>query len=194
MASPMITIQTSDEVLRNYGNQIGAIGEGEAHKAFARAINRVTKTVESRVVRAVAKQSSIKVAVIRRSIKTQLVSPNIRHGHALEGKVIATGRPIPLKDFGAKQFSWGVRARVWGRVQRFPGTFIFSGTYRSGKPVGSGHVFHRLTRDSNPIEVMYGPSVPEEMIRDESARVFHQTVGSMLPARISHEIQRLLPR
>jgi len=193
MAIPMITIDVRDDILRNFGNQIGALGKGEAHKALARAVNRVTKTVEGRVARAIAKQSSIKTAVIRKAIKTQQVSPNINHGQAIEGRIIATGRPIPLDDFGARQFTWGVRAKVWGRVQRFPGTFIFAGTYRSGNPVGNGHVFHRTTLDSHPIEILYGPSVPEEMVKDESAKVFQSTVAMMLPVRIAHEIGRLLP-
>lgn len=189
--TPTLIIETRDDILKNFGNQIGSLGERDAHKALARAVNRVTKTVEGRVVRAIAKQSSIKTSTIRRALQTQQVKPG--SSQALEGKIIATGRPIPLDEFGAKQFSFGVRARVWGRVQRFPGTFIFAGTYRSGKPVGNGHVFHRVSKASLPIEEMFGPSVPEEMIRDESARTFMSTVQTMLPVRVAHEIGRLLP-
>jgi hypothetical protein len=191
MAIPTITIEQSDDILRNFGNQLGALGKGDAHKALAQAVNRVTTTVQGRVIRTIAKQSSIKSATVRRSIQRELVKPG--SGKALEGKIIATGRPIPLDEFNARQLSWGVRAKVWGRVQRFPGTFIFAGTYRSGKAVGNGHVFHRATRDSNPIEVLYGPSVPEEMVKDESAKVFQSTVAMMLPVRVAHEVGRLLP-
>jgi len=191
MAIPMITIEQRDDILRNFGNQIGALGRGDAHKALARAVNRTTTTVQGRVIRVIAKQSSIKSAIVRRSIRRELVRPG--SGQALEGTITATGRPIPLKEFSASQFSYGVKARVWGRVQRFPGTFIFAGTYRSGNPVGNGHVLHRTTRDSHPIEVLYGPSVPEEMIKDESAKVFHETVAMMLPVRVAHEVGRLLP-
>ncbi len=191
MAIPMITIEQRDDILKNFGNQIGALGKGDAHKALARAVNRVTTTLQGRVVRVIAKQSSIKTAVVRRSIRRELVKPG--SNQALEGKIIATGRPIPLDEFNARQFSFGVKAKVWGRVQRFPGTFIFAGTYRSGNPVGNGHVFHRTTRDSHPIEVLYGPSVPEEMVKDESAKVFQSTVALMLPVRVAHEVGRLLP-
>jgi hypothetical protein len=187
----MISIEHRDDILRNFGNQIGALGAGEAHKALARAVNRVTKTVEGRVVRVIAKQSSIKVTDVRRALKKDLVKPG--GGQTLEGKVIARGRPIPLKDFGAKQMTWGVQAKVWGRVQRFPGTFIFAGTYRSGNPVGHGHVFHRTSAKGLPVEKMFGPSVPEEMVKDESVAVFQTTVATMLPARVAHEMGRLLP-
>jgi hypothetical protein len=194
---PVLIIERRDDILKNFGNQIGALGAGEAHAALARAVNRVTKTVEGRVVRVIAKQSSIKTSTIRGAIRTQQVKPG--SSQALEGKIIATGRPISLKEFGAKQFSFGVRARVWGRVERFPGMFIFGGTYRSGIPVGHGHVFYRTggyskksDRD-NAIDKKTGPSVPEEMVRDESARVFNATVQTMLPVRVAHEIGRLLP-
>jgi hypothetical protein len=191
--TPIVTITLTDDILRNYGNQLGALGEAEGFKALARAVNRVTNTVYGRVIRQVAKQSSIPTAVVRRSIKKQLVSPNINHGGALEGVITATGNPLSLRVFNPKQFSWGVRVKVWGRVQRFPGTFIYAGTYRSGQYVGSGHVFHRLTRESKPIEELFGPSVPEEMVRDESAKLFDATVQLMLPVRVAHEIGRLLP-
>jgi hypothetical protein len=188
-----VTIKPADDVLIRYGNQLGALGAGDAHKALARSVNRVTKTVEGRVISAVAKQSSIPRAIVARGIKTRLASPKLSHGTALEGEVWSTGKPLSLKVFGAKQFQFGVRAKIWGRVERFPGAFIYAGTYKSGKPVGGGHVFQRLTRHSNPIEMKTGPSIPEEMVKDESERIFRETVETMLPQRIAHEIGRLLP-
>lgn len=47
--------------------------------------------------------------------------------------------------------------------------------------------FHRTTAKSMPIEKMFGPSVPEELPRGESA------TATMLPARVAHEIDRLPP-
>ena len=35
-----------------------------------------------------------------------------------------TGRHLPLSFFGAKQFSYGVRAKIWGRAQTFRSAFV----------------------------------------------------------------------
>jgi hypothetical protein len=186
-----IVITPRDDVLRRYGNALAALGEKKAHAGLARAVNRVTNTIHGRVARAIAKQSSIPVGIVRSSLRKNLVRPG--GGGDLEGRIDARGNPLPLKVFNPKQFSWGVRAKVWGRVQRFPHTFIYAGTYRSGQEVGNGHVFHRLSVKSLPIEKLFGPSVPEEMVKDESARVFYETAETMLPARVAHELGRLLP-
>ncbi|WP_099863766.1 hypothetical protein [Pararhizobium haloflavum] len=194
--NPLVVIETRDEVLERYGNMLGALGEREAHKALARAVNRVTNTVHSRVVRAVAKQTSLTAGRVRKEIKKRQVRPGGMG--ALEGVIWATGRPLPLKEFRPKQFSWGVRAKVWGQTQRFPGAFIYAGTYRSGIYVGNGHVFTNTrgpnTRSgrNNAVEMMFGPSIPEEMVRGESRRTFEQTVATMLPQRVFHEISRAL--
>ena len=185
-----IRITIDDDILQRFGNQLGAVGEKEGHKALARAVNRVTNTVHGRVIGAVAKQSSIPKRIVAGTVKKRLVKPG--SGAALEGEVWATGKPLSLKVFGAKQFSWGVRAKVWGQFQRYPGWFIYGGHYRSGKPVGSGHVFARLSSKSHPIELKDGPSVPEELIRGESERIFHRTVQDMLPRRVAHELGRIL--
>ncbi|MDP9590335.1 UNVERIFIED_ORG: hypothetical protein J2W19_002894 [Shinella zoogloeoides] len=56
----------------------------------------------------------------------------------------------------------------------------------------NGHVFIRTTKDRFPIEMLFGPSVPEEIVRGESERVFRETVADMLPKRVAHELGRML--
>lgn len=185
-----IIIKAVDSKLASYSNMLAAVGNGAGRKAMARAVNRTTNTVQGRVIRAVAKQSSIPVKIVRRAIKKRLASH--KGSGPLQGEVFATGSPLSLKYFNARQFSWGVRAKIRGKTERFPGMFIFGGTFRSGKAVANGHVFQRTTANSKPIEKQVGPSIPEEMVRDESLRQFETTVQSMLPARIAHELGRIL--
>lgn len=186
-----VEIVSKDNVLSRFANQIGAVGEEKGRKALARAVNRVTTTVEGRVVRAIGKQSSIPTAIVRTQMTKKLAAH--KGGGAIEGHVIASGNALPLKVFNPKQFSWGVRAKVWGRMERFPSQFMYGGRWNSGKLIAGGHVFARTTADRLPIEKQFGPSVPEEMVRDEAARVFHHTVQTMLPKRVAHELSRLLP-
>lgn len=194
-----ITITAGDGVLKRFGNQVGALGSTKTHRALARAVNRVTNTVHGRVIRAIRKQSGIPTAIIRKQVKKRLASPDASHGGNLEGVIWATGKPLSLKYFGARQFSWGVRTKENGGLKRYPGFFINGGTWRSGKPIAYGHVFKNThgynakSKRNNAIEMQYGSSVPEELVRDQSERVFHETVEEMLTRRVAHELSRLLP-
>lgn len=188
----LVRIEFADDELERFANMLGALGEADARKALSRAVNRVTRTVEGRVVRAIAKQSSIPAKIVRASVKSRLSAH--KGTGPISGVVIATGEPISLKHFGARQFSFGVRAKIWGEVRRFPGTFIFAGTFRSGKPVAGGHVWQRTSKKSLPIEKQLGPNVPDEMVRSQSLRVYEETVRTMLPARAQHEIGRILDK
>jgi hypothetical protein len=71
-----------------------------------------------------------------------------------------TGRHLPLSFFGAKQFSYGVRAKIWGKAQSFRSAFVV-------KRYGGG-VFKRTGKARFPIEQLWGPAVPVEMLRDEA--------------------------
>lgn len=188
--TPVISIKLADDELRRFENMIGALGREKARVGLSRAVNRVTRTVQTRVIRAIARQSSIPTAIVRRSIYTKLSSQ--KGDGPIEGIVSAQGDPVPLKHFSAKQFSFGVKARIWGKWQRFPGTFIWAGTFRSGKAVRNGHVFQRVTASSLPIVRQDGPAVPDELVRDKSLEAFEETVRTMLPARAMHELSRLL--
>jgi hypothetical protein len=55
-----------------------------------------------------------------------------------------------------------------------------------------GHVFKRTSSGRFPIEMLFGPSVPEELVKGESERVFRTTVQDMLPVRVAHELSRML--
>ncbi len=108
----------------------------------------------------------------------------------LSYKIESSGRSLPLREFNARQFSWGVRASPWGKSQRFKGTFINRGTFRSGISIRGGMVFNRVTTASKPLEMLYGPSIPEEMVKGDTAQAFER-VSEALPARLLHEVRRL---
>ncbi len=86
--------------------------------------------------------------------------------------------------------SLGVRAKPWGRSQRFPGAFIFAGHPKSGQPVADGHAFIRTSSSSLPIRKLWGPSVPREMERDAVTQEF-QDAALELPGRILHEVRSI---
>lgn len=185
-----LEINIADRELARFQNMIGAVGSKKARAAMARAVNRTTRSIHGKVIRAVAKQSSIPLKIVRKSVRMSLAA---HQGEgAIQGVVYATGSPLSLKHFNARQFAFGVRAKVFGETRRYPSAFIYAGNFRSGNPVANGHVFQRVGKARLPIEKLTGPSVPEELVRGESAHAFSTTASSMLPARIAHELGRLL--
>lgn len=185
-----IDVKIDGDGLKRFENVIAALGEGKARVGIARAINRVVDSVHGKVVRAVVKQTSIPRKIVREAVKKSKAAH--QGDKPLQGVVYASGYPISLKHFGAKQFSFGVRAKVWGSFERFPSAFIYAGRWNSGNPVSNGHVFRRIGSKRLPIEKLEGPSVPEGLIAGEATHAFTQTVETMLPARVSHELGRLL--
>lgn len=193
-----VTITPADGNLKRFANQLGALGSKKAHTALSRAVNRTTTTVQGRVIKAIAKQSDIPRGIIRQQLKRRTVSTNIEHGGSLEGVIWATGKPISLKYFRARQFSFGVKAKHGGKWHGYPSAFMGPRPGVIAKKL-NGHVFVRTTDKTwlskgkrAPIEKLFGPSVPAEMVRGESERVFRSTVREMLEKRVAHEIGRLL--
>lgn len=184
-----IVVRPLDDVLKRFGNQIGAVGSAQGHKALARAVNRVTTTVHGRVIRAIRKQSDIPTAIIRREISKRLANPS--GGGGIEGVIIARGKPLSLKYFRARQFAFGVKAKWGGSWHSYPSAFMGPRPGVIAKRLG-GHVFVRTSAKRFPIEKLFGPAVPEEMVRAESARVFSETVEGMLPRRVMHELSRII--
>ena len=76
-----------------------------------------------------------------------------------------------------------MRAKIWGKAQRFPHAFIVE---KYG-----GDVFHRKGKARFPIEGMYGPSVPKEMVKDATLEAFEQSTNDVA-TRAMHELSRIL--
>lgn len=185
-----IDIVPADRVLQDYMRGVEKLSEADARKGLVRAVNRTTDTVYTRVVRAVVRQSSIPRRIVREQTSKRKAA--IKGQGEISGAVYSSGEPVPLKEFNARQFSYGVKAKVWGKMRRFETTFIFAGTFNSGKTVGGGHVFQRVRSSSLPIVKQLGPAVSSELVRSKSKEEFERTVETMLPDRVKHELSRLI--
>lgn len=66
-------------------------------------------------------------------------------------------------------------------------------THRSAFIVAKygGNVFPRTSRKRFPIERMCGPSIPKEMIKDQTLEAFEQS-GNAIMGRAMHELARIL--
>lgn len=166
-------------------NLFRAAGKKAPH-AYRRALNHTLDKTYTAVVRALVKQTSAKRTLVRAALKKKRA--NYR---SLEAKIVARGPYIPLKQFNPRQFKAGTRAKVWGKMKMHRGAFMGPrpGVVAAGL---HGHVWKRTSSKRLPIEKLYGPAIPAEMVKDESAATFHRVVEDHLPERLRHELLRLL--
>ena len=178
-----IILTEEGNALSQYVQAISQVGEGGAKRAFRLAMNETGRKSFTAIKRALRTQTSIPAGRIAKHTKFRPATTA-----NLETVTSGTGREIPLREFGAKQFGYGVRARVWGKFQKFPSTFIVA-RY-------SGGVFKRLGPRRFPIEQLYGPSIAKEIVKDETLATFEQgaaevgrvairIVGAMLQGKVS---------
>jgi hypothetical protein len=169
-----VIIADADDVRIKFEATVQRVGSGLAKTVFSRAMNTEGRKSYVAVKRAVAKQTSIKVGDVARSMSFKGARPN-----ALETRVIGKGRHFPLSYFGAKQFSFGVRAKVWGEFHKYPHAFVV-------KAYG-GNVYKRLSAKRFPIKQLWGPAIPVEMVKDETLASWQRGVPD-----VSKEAMRLL--
>lgn len=183
----IITVRLQGQGHIRFRRAVRMLGEGKAKKAFTRALNHTGAIVRTRVIRALAPQVGLSQAKVRQlgAIREQRARAS-----GLEYKIESSGAAISLREFSARQFGYGVAAKPWGQRRRFESAFIFAGHPRSGNPVSGGHVFVRTSSSSFPIKKMFGPAIPKEMVKDESAEAFSDAAARLSP-RINHEIRRL---
>ncbi|MGA0615935.1 phage tail protein [Paracoccus sp. KR1-242] len=152
----------------------------QAKLAMVRAINHETAKAHTQVKRVLRDETGIKYGDINSAVKRKRASVSSRR---LSSAIIARGGAMPLKYFAARQFRYGVRAKPWNRAQRFDGAFIVKTL--------SGHVFKRSGKKRLPIEMLWGPSLPKEMLREKAVNAFNKATDQ-IPARAVHEITRII--
>ena len=185
-----VRIDSLDGMMKHFQNRLAQVGQGKGRVAMARALNRGGKTTNVHVKRALVAQTSIPRSIVNATLKEKQASTS--GGGALEFVIYGSGTELPLKIFKPKQMGFGTRAKVWGKMQRFPGAFMGP---RPGviAPSLGGHVFHRTGKSRKPIEKLYGPSIPKEMVIDQTARTFETTSVREISKRLDHELKRMMP-
>lgn len=160
-------------------------------QAAARALNKMAdqaKTAAAREVRSAG--YNLKASVIKAQMRVKRATPG-----QLTASVVASGRPIPLIQYGARQTGRGVSVSVQKGRKVIAGAFI--ATMRSGhvgvyvRESGGKHVkvkkggkasWHEL-----PIRQLFGPSVPDALANKAVQDALQTLVAEKLPRLIEHE-------
>lgn len=164
----------ADDVRIRFEAACNRLGEGDARRAFSMALNKEGRKSFTTMRRALSLQSSIPRSAVNAAMRFKVATRA-----TLATTTAGSGRHLPLSVFGAKQFSYGVRAKIWGRAQTFRSAFVVN-RYGNG-------AFKRKGKARFPIEQLWGPAVPVEMLRDEA----HVAWSDQHP-RVLRESERLI--
>jgi hypothetical protein len=174
----LFSIEASVASLLSVENVLKQLGNQAPH-AIRRAVNHTGDRALTQVTRTLAKQTGVKYSAVKKALFTQRATYS-RASYTIRSK----GGYIPLKEFDARQTAGGVSAAVWGKRRVYPHSFIV--------PSMGNNVFVRVGKERRPIRIMWGPALPNELVKDETAEIFLSTVASLLPARVAHEVQAIL--
>lgn len=163
----------------------------EARPAVARALNRTIDQVKVRAAREVrAAGYKLKISDIKGAIKISRASTS-----RLRAEAAASGRPIPLAKYGARQTATGVSVDVLQGRKTIAHAFVAKDS-NGGKQVflrkpGSKHrktvKGGKVVWTQLPIEKKWGPSIPDALKNEAVERALVSLIEDRFPDILAHE-------
>lgn len=185
-----VSLNLNDQVMKRFGDQLAALGAGQAAKVMARALNHEGDKVRTQVRTAISKQSGI--AKGRLGIITHGAS-----GGNLTYTLSVTDREKNIAGFKARKVDGGISAQPWGTRRVFKGAFFLKSKKGTQGAVGAGTeggtllAFVRKPGERKKLKPLFGPNLARELLKDESKEAFESNVG-LIVDRIGHEIGYLI--
>jgi len=165
-------------------------------KAVVRALNKTAAQARTEGSRAVRNAGyNIKSSAIKKSFSIKRATPS-----NLEVRLVATGRPIPLINYGARPTKRGVMVTVKGGRTLFRHAFIAkmkNGHKGVFERVGAAltkqkrDVGGRLRRINTPIQELYGPSIPNSLANGAVTAALMRKIEQKFPEILAHELDWL---
>lgn len=174
MSSPVNLRIRFDE--REARRSLGRVHQQVIDKALPRALNKTAVAVRAEAVRVIRRGRQVKAGTIREAIAIRRANKAL-----MVAEVIVSGRPIPLRDFAARQTRRGVTVNVSGRRKLIPGAFQVM-------KIGA-NVFIREGKKRLPIRKLYGPSLPSVFNADAIQKAVERMALDTLRKRFNEEVR-----
>lgn len=162
-----------DATLRALSDQKAAVV-----KATTRALNRTADQVRTVAVKRIAGELGIKQKIVRDGIRVIRAK-----SRTLTAIVVATGRPLGLIHFRARQTAAGVVVTLGGKRKLYKGAFI------GVMPGGHRGVFRRSTDKRLPIRELWGLSIPGTMGQKHIYSALERTVSIRWPINFAADLK-----
>ena len=177
-----ISIQSD---LKQLQKQLTALEREAYPKAVARTLNRVASSVRSASSKHIAPMMNAKQADIKRRMLEEKAYPR-----KLWASIVASGSPLKLIAFKARQTRKGVVAKAWGVNKLYRGTFI--APVRHGSSTNA--VFVRKTKRSLPVKQLWGPGIAQLFKKPENLNIMTSIVTNRLPVEFRTNLQFYVSR
>lgn len=190
----MIGIRLDTVDIARLANALKAVGT-KGPGVIARAINRAGDQATTAMVRTLTTQTGLK----RKVIVTALRKTKASGKGDLAYTIASRGGDIRLKYFSPRETRRGVSANPRGKRQLFAGSFLRAGRFPNRKTITNrltgGQVYERQGGGKWPVKtVRSGVIIPAEMVQGATEAAFYEVTRRVLPARLEHELYRILPR
>lgn len=154
--------------------------------AAIRALNRTATTVRAEATRQIRGRYNLKAGTVREQLRIERANRN-----RLTSAVVASGAPIPLYEFGARQTQKGVTVAVKkGQRKLVRGVFI------AKMPSGKIGVFGRdgrFGRRGNPklerISMKYSISLPRTFTQRQILAALKKTAADRFRIELARELR-----
>ncbi len=216
MTEPMIKINKSD--LADVESLLSDVKNG-ATKAMVTAINTTAKTTKVQVRKRLAKELNLKAKRIGQDLSVEKANYS-----KVSGAVRATGEPVGLVQFGARQTQRGVTTKVLKSSSRslLKHAFIAKGKGKSSAADGSTktHVWWRsgdrsklpapkrfptgkraranwdnIPRDYKyPLERLTGPRIEDILVKPQIIGPVQANAGNLLTQNLAKKVVDILRR
>lgn len=187
------------ELRKQFYDPVNPNSNAKFNLAIARAINHTLAKAKTAASRDIRSEYNVKAKELKSALAINKAS---RKWH--EGMLIATGRPLPLIAFGARQTRKGVTVNVMGQRKLVRGAFIATmqsghrGAFARGKYSGYQFEFRnkRIKKQGNDLAIneLTTTSVPKMMQNNAVLTALQKGLEQDFPARLEHEMSRLLTR
>jgi hypothetical protein len=167
-------------------------------KAVVRALNKVADQAAVQLARSI---QSVGYKLKSSAVKKRLSVTKASSGR-LTARISATGRPVPLTEYGARETAKGVSVNVLNGRKLIPHAFI--ATMPNGRKmvcIREQNARHKKVRKAGkwvweglPIKVLYGPSVADAASNTRVQQDVERFIDDKFEALLRHEVSFLMGR
>lgn len=154
--------------------------------AAARAINKTLTSVRAESTKRIRDERALKASVVRDALR--IIKAN---KFRLFGAVEASGRPIPLREYQARQTKKGVTVKVSPGGRKL---VVNAGNAAFQLERYGQHVYARTGKTRLPIKKLYGPSIPATFLKEKVVQAMDRVAGDNWPKRFAEELKYELAR
>lgn len=146
--------------------------------ATLRALNRTATSVRAEGVRRIRERYNLKAGTVRKQLRIDRATRN-----RLVSAVAASGRPIPLVEFAARQNRRGVSVKVTRQRKTVSGVFIAK--------MKSGHVgvYKREGKSRLPIRELFSVSLPQTFTQKQILAAMRKTAVERFGIEFTRELR-----